>query len=148
MDNAVLARYFMNYGIFLIGLPFCGFFFFKKVKLAHWQFFYGKQKEWAKKHEEILNKVCRWAFLVIFLLDIVVLIPYVLDTSYVITHNYKRAEGIATMVASQNIQISNEKVNYHVNVSGLREGDYVELIYLPFTKLTTITKVYEIEWRH
>lgn len=148
MSNEVLTRYYMAYVILAFGLLVYGFFFFSKIKLAHWQFFRGRQREWAKKHEEVLHKICHWAFGIICMLNLAVMVPYILDTPYAIMHHYKKADGIATKVIFQNLQIDNEKLTYNINVRGLREGDYVELVYLPFTRYTTITKVYEIEGSH
>ena len=130
--NANRILMFWMYYIISIFVVVCLAFILKKVKIVRWQFFYPGQQEWAKRNEEKIDKLCkRFLLLICIIYSLLIIVPSTLDLPYVLSKNYKAVF----------ICVNDNNKKYRVGrVDWLKEGDAVNIIYLPFTKYATITK--------
>lgn len=117
-------------------------FILKKVKIVRWQFFYPGQQEWAKRNEEKIDKLCkRFLLLICIIYSLLIIVPSTLDLPYVLSKNYKTVQGVVSEKKGMFICVNDNNKKYRVGrVDWLKEGDAVNIIYLPFTKYATITK--------
>ena len=140
--NANRILMFWMYYIISIFVVVCLAFILKKVKIVRWQFFYPGQQEWAKINEEKIDKLCkRFLLLICIIYSLLIIVPSTLDLPYVLSKNYKTVQGVVSEKKGMFICVNDNNKKYRVGrVDWLKEGDAVNIIYLPFTKYATITK--------
>lgn len=137
-----LSLYWISFIIMSICAVFCAFLALSKMKIVRWEFFYPGQQKWAKKQEAKLNMFVKRFFLIISIIYCLVgTLPSCLNLPYVLTADYKKADGIVSKKSGMFIYLKSGE-RYRVGkVDWCKTGDCIQLAYLPFTRYATITNV-------
>lgn len=137
-----LSLYWIHFFIMTIFAVFFAFLAISKIKIVRWEFFYPKQQQWAKKHAYKLNILVKSFFLVMSIVYCIVgTLPSCLDLPYVLTTNYKEAQGVITKKNGMLIYLENGKYYKVGKVDWCKAGDNIHITYLPFTRYATITDI-------